>query len=321
MNSSIKDLTKIILSYENVIIAGHVNPDADAVGSCLALGLFLKGIGKNVKVLLEDYNEKYNIINGSELIFKGDLEKLENGLFIALDSGDKRRLGKFTDIFDNAEKTMVIDHHISNDYYGDYNFVDAKAAATCEIIYKLLSEMGEISKEIAENIYAGIITDTGGLKHRSTTPETFDIVASLIKKGINFTEIYNEVFFVKSMIEHTIFSKIIANIEFVEGYPLAYAFIDRKTLEKVGATQKDLDGITEYINNIRGIEAALFVYELEDGNKLSFRSKNLDVSKIAKSLGGGGHVNAAGASKRGNSLEIIEMVIDLIKNEMDEHGY
>ena len=317
----LKDLAEIILSYEKIIIAGHVNPDGDAVGSCLALGLFLKSKGKDVFVLLEEYNERYNILNGAELVYKGELKDLKPQIFIALDSGDKKRLGAFAKVFDNAEKTVVIDHHISNDNYGDYNYVDCTASATCEIIYKIISEMGGLDKAMAENLYAGLITDTGGLRHKNTTADTFEIASSLIKKDINFTEIYSEVFFAKSLTEHLIFTKVISDIEFLKDYPIAYAFASREMLLETGSTQKDLDGIVEYINNIRGVCVAVFAYELEDGIKLSMRSKSLDVSRVAKKIGGGGHVNAAGASVKATLECALDKVINIIKSEMDENGY
>ena len=157
-------IIKVIKNHENILILTHVKPDGDAVGSVFALASALKKIDKNASILFDEYNKKFNLIATQK--FESYVNKDKIDLIIVLDCGAKNRLGKHEYLLDEKNKVKInIDHHISNDYFCDYNYVDAEASSTSEIIYEFIKKMDLLDDKIAAAIYAGIISDTGGFCH------------------------------------------------------------------------------------------------------------------------------------------------------------
>ena len=191
-NNSLDEIRKVIESSRVIVLAGHTGPDGDAVGSVLALAMSLKTYGKEVCVLLENYGDKYDMIPGKELIRYTDYKALNPELFLALDCADENRLGSAWEVCQRSAKKICIDHHISNTYYGDFNYVDPKASSTSEIIFQLLNGWLPLNHDTATALYAGILFDTGGFRHTSVRPETFYSAAELLKYHIDASFLYNE---------------------------------------------------------------------------------------------------------------------------------
>ncbi len=308
-------LKDTLCDCKKIIIAGHINPDGDAVGACFAFALCMKEIGKQPVILLDNYSCKYSFLKGSEFIYDGDYSELSGDAFVALDTSSVDRFS--SEAFKVYERTaikIVIDHHISNVCFADYNFVVADASSTSEIMYDAVTEFIKPTKDIAECIYTGIIFDTGGFRHGSTTPKTQRIAAELIALGIDFSHIYTEIMQIHSFEEAKIFGIALDRLVLDESYPIAYSFLTIEDMKRANATYNDLDGVVEYLLNIRGVQASFLITERpENITKASIRSKQIDVSKVAGMFGGGGHKKAAGATLLGTVDQACETMLNALK--------
>lgn len=316
MDANSTEIYQILSESNDIALGCHVNPDGDAIGSTLGFALCLSLMGKKPVVLIEDYSEKYSFIKGSEFIFKGNLDELKPDLFISLDCGSSDRLGSAEAVFNRAEKTLAVDHHVSNTNFATYNIVYPESSSTCEVVYEMVKNFCVLNHDIAEALYTGIITDTSCFKHNSTSPRTLEVAAQLIKFGIDFSDIQTRVLYSHTKEETAVFIKAVQKYKIED--KICYSFLTKEEiLNDCKADYKDLDGIVEYLLNFEGVEVSVFVYEKPDGTKkISMRSKKLDISKIAMKHNGGGHKLAAGATMNTSVEEAIQTIINEIKNEL-----
>ncbi len=294
-NHTKEEIWKVIDQAETIYISGHINPDGDAIGACLAFGSALEQAGKKVTVLLEPYAPKYDVIPNGHLLGKADGKA---DLFIALDCGDRARLGDAEQHFLQAERTVNIDHHSSNTCYGQWNYVQGDASSTCEIVYGFLKGKYPVDEKIASGIYAGIIYDTGGFRHSSTSPATMRVAGELMEYGIPFTAIYSRFFDSRRFSELKIMGQAFENAELLFDAKVICATITAAEIAACHGTNKELDAIVNYLKGVEGVEIACFLYEkTETDVKASFRSADgRDVCALAQKFGGGGHVKAAGCT-------------------------
>ncbi len=299
MNNSFEEIYAVFNDSTSIAIAGHQNPDGDAIGACLALALALKKCGKDVTVLLEPYKGMYDVIPGKNLILAPEkYDMVDAELFVALDCGDLMRLGEAASVFGRTAKQVNIDHHISNGYYGQYNFVDGEASSTCELIYRLLRDVVDLDKDIATALYAGILYDTGGFRHTSTSPATMNAAAELMTYDIPFNRIHNDFFESKSFQEMKIIGRAFQNaLQRFEGKFL-YSTIALSEMEDFGCTYHDVGAVISQLKSVQGTGIACFLYEKEPNVvKASFRCEDgYDVCQLASVFGGGGHQKAAGCT-------------------------
>jgi len=311
-----KKINDIIGDAKTIGIAGHVRPDGDCMGSCMSLYNYLK---KNrpdldVRVFLD---KKFNIIENTDQIITTGYDGTKCDLFISLDTASLDRLGLNLPFYENAKRTACIDHHASNDGYADYNYILPKASSASEVLYDLLDE-DLIDKSIAEPMYMGIAHDSGVFRFQSTTPKTMRIAANMIEKGVNVNMILEETFFRKTYNQMMVTAKIQSEAVLALDGKCIYGYCTSEMMEEYGVTTKDLDAVVASIRNVDGVEVAMFLYQLsEDSYKVSLRSKNyVDVSKIAVENGGGGHVRAAGAEIHGELNDIINKLLNRIKQDI-----
>ena len=312
-------INDIIGDAKTIGIAGHVRPDGDCMGSCMSLYNYLK---KNrpdldVRVFLEFVDKKFNIIENTDQIITTGYDGTKFDLFISLDTASLDRLGLNLPFYENAKRTACIDHHASNDGYADYNYILPKASSASEVLYDLLDE-DLIDKSIAEPMYMGIAHDSGVFRFQSTTPKTMRIAANMIEKGVNVNMILEETFFRKTYNQMMVTAKIQGEAVLALDGKCIYGYCTSEMMEEYGVTTKDLDAVVASIRNVDGVEVAMFLYQLsEDSYKVSLRSKNyVDVSKIAVENGGGGHVRAAGAEIHGELNDIINKLLNRIKQDI-----
>ena len=267
-------------------------------------------MGKSVCVLLDEGHEKNRVIPGQELIWREEEPPAVSSVFICLDCGSAERLGKSQKAMRMSNVTVCIDHHISHEKdFTKYTCLEPNATSTCELVYKLIKPTGLMDKDIASAIYAGMLTDTGGFRHPSVTSETMKIAADLLAYEIPFTELCNELLRRHSLIETLVFRGALNNLQMIEKGKVSLATMNAKEMAEVEGRARDTDGIAEYMLGIRGVEASIFLYEKAEGEvKISMRSNNINISKIAQSFGGGGHIYAAGASARGEINEIARRI-------------
>lgn len=300
---------------KSIYLASHVQPDGDNIGSLLALGLALKKMNKNVFMLKTDNIPKdFMFLPNIDLIKEYDESDID--LFIALDSSDEERLGSNKELLQKANNIINIDHHLSNTNFGDINIVDSYAAATCEIVFKLIKKMGiEIDKDIATCLFTGISTDTGSFMYENANEETHLIAAELIRIGIDKQEININIWQNKSLINTKLFIKTLETLKTYFDDKVAIVEVTRDNLRSIGASMEDSEGVVSFVRDIEGVEVSIMLKEFEENEiKVSMRSKRyVDVSKVCSLFGGGGHKKAAGCTINSNLKEAKKDLIEALE--------
>lgn len=301
INKQLGEAIEVINKSKNIFIASHINPDGDNLGSMLALGLALKKIGKKTYFLKSDDTPKdFKFLPSINLLRKfEELNEKDIDVFIAVDSSDLDRLGRNKDYIQSSNNVINIDHHISNTNFGNINIVDPKASATGELIFDLIKAMDiELDEDIATCIYTAISTDTGSFKYESVTYRTHEIVAQLIKVGINKKNININLYESRSMERTRLFIKALSDLRTYNKDQIAAVKIKNKMLEETKSKMEDTEGIVSFIREIDSVEVACLLKEVDENEtRISLRSKNfVDVASICNVFDGGGHVRAAGCT-------------------------
>lgn len=302
---------------DNILVTAHVNPDGDAIGSTLAMLQILRAMGKNVAAYIDDKIPKnFTVMPFAEEIRQPrEDEKFSADLLLILDTSPDR-IGKVKNLTDAP--ILNIDHHITNNGDEGDLYVDANAAATCEIIFQLCKELdAEISKNVAVCLYTGLATDTGFFNYSNTRPSTLRAAADLVEAGVE-PNLISEQVEIRSFRDIQIMSAALQTTKLFYGGKVAGMFIDRELYKQVETTE----GLIDLIRVIDGVEVAFLLTEKErDVCRVSMRSKGVEVSSIAKRLGGGGHVRAAGCTINENLDTSKRLLIRTIGEFMIENGY
>ena len=312
LNNSMKIvLNDILKGKKSVALGGHVRPDGDCVGSCMGLYHYLREQYPDIctDVYLEEVPEAYSIIKGTDEVKTQIDDSAVYDLFICLDCGDVQRLGFSGPLFENAKETLCIDHHISNDAFADYNYIVPDASSTSELVYNM-ADRDKISLASAEALYMGIVHDTGVFQYSCTSPETMEIAAELMRKGINGSEIIDKTYYEKSYIQNQILGRALLESMLIMDKKCIVSVIRQKSMKFFQAQPSDLEGIVSQLRQTKGVEVAIFLHEISPQQfKVSLRSKGkVDVSEIAQYYGGGGHVRAAGVTMEGSSHDVINNI-------------
>mgnify|MGYP000992013291 FL=1 len=304
-------LEEKLLSAKKVAITGHVNPDGDCIGSVLAIYNYISTAYPEIKLsaYLEEFSDKFMFLKNSENIRQSVEEDEEFDLLICVDSADIQRLGFSEVLLQKSKESINIDHHVTNTKFTDETCLEADASSTAEVIYTLLNKE-KIDKAVAECLYTGMVHDTGVFRYSCTSPKTMRIAADLMEKGIDYTTIVDESFYEKSYLQNQILGRTLLESILILDGKCIFSYVNRKTMNFYEVTKKDLDGIIEQLRQTRGVEVAIFLYEVETQKyKVSLRSKNkVDVSKIASLFGGGGHIRAAGCTMDGTVHDIVNNI-------------
>ena len=318
-----EDLASQLKQVKTVAIAGHVKPDGDCVGSCLATYNYIATWFPEIEVdlYLEPIPNIFKFLKNADKICHGCESDKQYDLCIVQDCGDTGRLGKAVKYFDTARRTVCIDHHISNLSFADENYIFPEVSSTSELVFGLLEEEN-IKKEIAECIYVGFVHDTGVFQYSSTSSKTMGVAGILMDKGIDFSRIVDETYFAKTFGQNKILGQALLNSElYLDGQMIA-TVITRAEMDRYQVMPRHLEGIVSQMRNTKGVEAAVFLYENEEGSwKLSLRSNGkVNVAEIAVRHGGGGHVRAAGATMEGEAQEVIQAVLEEIQEQLSAWG-
>lgn len=287
-----------IKNAENIVIMAHEAPDGDAIGSCLAMCLVTRNMGKNSYVLMKDIPENFSYLPGKEFVIKeSEIETFD--LAIVLDCPNiKRVYPEFIPYFENAKVKVEIDHHNRNDMFADYNIVNHVSPATAQILVSSFEYLGiEITKEIGTCLLTGVITDTNGFRNSNVTVESFEFASWALSKGINLSKIYKQSMLTMTKEKFEAEKLAMNRLEFFADGKIAFTYMTIADELDLGLKPGDKDGIVEIGKSIEGVEVSIFLYEKEKGYKASLRSNEyVNVSEVCLMFGGGGHIKAAGAN-------------------------
>ncbi|SHE84055.1 phosphoesterase RecJ domain-containing protein [Caldanaerobius fijiensis DSM 17918] len=306
------EIVKLLKSAKKVLIVTHVSPDGDGIGSTLALLHGLNQLGIEGHVVIDDeVPEGFAFLPQSGKILRYPHEM--DGYYdvaVAIDCSDEERMGNVKELYMRLPVKINIDHHISNTMYADYNVVDSNAGASAELVYQLLKLLGvEFDSDISTCLYCSLATDTGRFMYSNTTSITHEIAGDLLNNGADLRKIAEEIFEKKTLNQVLLIGKAISTLNVVEDGTIAYITVTKAMLDECGARPGDTEGLVYYPKSIDGVEIGLLFKEEDDRIKVSFRSKKVDVSKIAAIFGGGGHVLASGCFLEMPMSEAVEKVV------------
>ena len=302
---------------DNILILTHQSPDGDCIGSGFALHDILSAIGKKSCVVCSDeFPRKFDFLTS----VPNNLD-FEPETIVAVDVADTQLLGKYQEIYGDKVQ-LCIDHHISNTGYAEHTLLEENAAAACEVIYKLAYEMGiELSDHSASCIYTGIATDTGCFKYENTSAETHEIVAKLMRKhNLKYAKINREMFDIKSIGRLKMESVVTEIMEYYLNNKLTMICITGDILKKMDVDSNDLDGCASLPLQVENVEVGVTIKQnTENTYKISMRSANdVNVSAICQTLGGGGHIKAAGCLLEGTLDEVKTVIIETVRKVLEE---
>jgi phosphoesterase RecJ-like protein len=317
--SILSEVITVLGAARTIFIAAHIQPDGDTIGSQLALRNVLVAAGKRVTLSLDDkIPENLNFLKGIK-----DIAPREPGsedVFIYLDGSDSRRYGKALNRLKSGSRPVIlIDHHTTNEPFGDLNLVDTDTASTAEIVYELLRAMGApITPGTAQALLTGIVTDTMGFRTSATTPETLQKATELVRAGASIPQIVEQVYNRRSYAALRVLGYAIEHSK-LEGH-LIWSSVDYNTLKQLGLNGNGTSGIVNQLLTVADARIAFFLAERQDGLvDLSFRSRTgTDVSDIARRLGGGGHKQAAGALLAPPFATAAQRVLDAVRLEFPD---
>jgi phosphoesterase RecJ-like protein len=304
--SPLAEAVALLGAHDEVVLACHVNPDGDALGSMLALGLALRAQGK--KVVASFGSEPFEVpspyrgLPGLDLLVPSDDVPASPALLVTFDTGSVDRLGSLADRVESAREVLVVDHHASNTRFGTLNLVEESAASTASIVVELLDALGAtLSRDVAACVYTGLATDTGSFKYRSTTPEVHRLAARLLETGLRHDLINREIWdtasfgYVKAL--GLACARAVLEPDAAGGLGMVWTAVGAEDLHRYDLVLADVEGVIDVLRMTAEAEVAVVVKtDPEDGLlKVSTRSKGaLDVGAVCVSLGGGGHRFAAG---------------------------
>ena len=314
MNSQIEldSIIDVINRAQKIGVFAHVSPDGDAIGSGLGLYLGLKQLKKEVEVVFDDCSSSFDFLPAREVVKKeGDKEGYD--LAIALDCASRARLFDPVGSFDKSKVKISIDHHASNTFFADYNYVENHSPAVCKTLIKIFKRLNiSIDLEIGTCFMAGIITDSGGFRYSDVDDETFEFAAQMLDVGVNISDIYYRTFDLKTKAQFELSTIATSRLKFYAKDRIALTYITMEDIKKTKSQLGDHEGIVSVGRNIEGVEVSIFLREDDDGTyKVSLRSNNnVKVSEIAEVFGGGGHDRASGCTI---DLPLEEAIKKLVK--------
>jgi len=314
-------LFELLNKFSSYIITTHVNPDPDAIGSEIAIADILKQLNKKFRIINKsetpynikflDYENLIEVFNEIKHISVFD----ESEAAIVLDLNHLDRTSIMENSFRNFKgKIICIDHHMNAENFTEFNFIDESKSSTGEIIFDFINSNSflKINYQIALALYAAIMTDTGSFRFSKTNSELHRKVAKLLEFGLNTEEIYDQIYSQYDFSRNKMLGYALTTIKISESGKISYMIITQSMLKEANGIEADVDGFVNFALNTKGVKIGILFFELENGIKISYRSKEkIPVNQLAEKFKGGGHLNAAGSRLHHVHLdEIIPQVID-----------
>jgi phosphoesterase RecJ-like protein len=314
-------ISNALRDARTVGVASHIRPDADALGSTIAFALWLRDCGKEVTAYNEEGSTaKFHYLPCHEIVSLPPATPQKFDIFVALDTSVKNRLGTVNKAIAPGTTILNIDHHISNENYGDVNFIDASAPATGQILLEFFHHVGaRVSAEMATNLFAAISTDTGSFQYAGTNERTFAAASHLISCGVDVPGLSRAMYDSQPRRRFELLRHALNTAEFHCDDRIATFSLPMDLVERLKVLPEDNEGIIDHLRSIDGVEAAVFFEELPEGKvRVSARSKfpRIDVCKVCKQFEGGGHAMAAGARVDGTLAQVKNDFLKALSDEI-----
>jgi phosphoesterase RecJ-like protein len=313
----LKEIAETVRRGKNFLVASHENPEGDAIGSILALGWGLRKLGKKVTVFNSDpVPETLAFLPGAREIVRRAPKNDRFDAAFALDCGDRKRLGETFPDAERIGRLINVDHHGSNTRFGDVNWVDPGASSAAEMVFDLLREMSvRINLPIAENVYAGILTDTGSFHYSNTTAKTFAVARECILAGVEPWKISEKVYENQPIARLRLLPLVLKTLKLEEEGRVSLVVVTRQMLARAGASPALTEDFINFPRSVKGTEVALLFREVGPKKyRVSLRSRGkVDVSRISRVFQGGGHPNAAGCTVAGPLAEVRAKVLKQVR--------
>ncbi|MCR8642145.1 bifunctional oligoribonuclease/PAP phosphatase NrnA [Paenibacillus sp. N1-5-1-14] len=321
-HSQLQQAADFLRSHDNYVVVAHVQPDGDAAASTAAMGWMLQQLGKSFTMANScDIPSKFHFLPG--------VTKIQEGLtgdasctfptIISVDCADFSRIGEISALFGESYELLNIDHHPTNDCFGNVHLIQPEAAATVEILYDLAAELNlTLDRDFANLIYAGLLTDTGGFRYASTSSKVMRMASELLDLGAQGPELAERLLERMTVEQMVVLQMALPTLSFSADRQIAWLIATTELIEASHATNEDLDGLVNYPRNIEGVEVGiLFKQRGPDVYKVSLRSAGkVDVAQIAKHFGGGGHVRASGLTMEGDIDTIMAKLLEEVGKKL-----
>lgn len=307
---------KVLQNAQRVLIVAHQKPDGDAIGASLGLWHWLNENNKETEIYCRnDVPDQFLFLPGADKIkSNSDLFKQQWDVVIVCDSGDLKYAGIHEHVADLHEDTVLIniDHHASNQNFGHYNLVNSKASSTAEVVFNFFREIEyEINKEIAKCLLTGVFTDTGGFSNAATNERALYMAAEFSAKGASLSDVYRATVSNKNLEVMKLWGKVLSRLRQNE-FGIAHTYVLKTDLYEGGLNEEAVAGLSNYLSHLKDAKAVFVIFERDDGQiKVSMRTfrDDIDLSKLALAVGGGGHKKASGFTVPGR----LEMVGDEVR--------
>jgi len=287
-----------IRAADTVLLGCHMNPDGDAIGSMVALGLGLKQLDKKVSMICADPVPKmYATLPGIDRVVRYVPVKKRFDLAVAVDCSYRHMLGEAQRAFEQAAAVMAFDHHLERDAFGPIDVIDKDAAAMAEVVYPILKKLRvKITRAIAENLLTSIIVETNSFRLSAVRGRTFRISAELTRTGIDYSRLSERVYWAVKKEAALLMGVCLQRSQFMKGGQLVWAYVRKRDFQKFGGRDEDVDAVPDELRAIQGVKVVVFFRETKDGClRISLRSKKgINVAALARQYGGGGHYDVAG---------------------------
>ncbi|MDT8317643.1 MAG: bifunctional oligoribonuclease/PAP phosphatase NrnA [bacterium] len=321
MTRKLDQVVDFIQKNKRFLVASHLNPDGDAIGSTLALAMALMKMGKNVVA----YNGncvpyQYKHLPGADLIVNTIVSESRFDAVFVLDCSEPQRVGPDFKRSLSTKEWINIDHHLSNETFTDLSYIDTTACSTGYLVYNLIKRLPlEIERDIAENIYTTIVTDTGSFRYSNSNIEAFAAASELVALGVSPWDVANKIYESQPIERVKLLSFVLETLEHSTTGAVASIVVTKDMMDRAGIGHEATDGFVNYPRSIEGVEVAFLVREIgEKRYKISYRSKGkVNVAAVAEEFGGGGHRNAAGCVMEGELSDVRNRASEALESQID----
>lgn len=320
---SLETIADELRAADKIVVATHLNPDGDAIGSARAMELTLLALDKDVVVYVPDacVPTEYEFIRPSTLTTEIPADISERTL-ICVDCGNASRV-KNDELLERAQRVLNVDHHGDNTHFGHANHVRASAACAAQLVWEIAGHLGVTpTPELATAVYVGLVTDTGRFQYSNTTPESFEIAGSLMRAGVDTHDVFSRIFETVSFTRSKLLGRALERAIRSDDGLIVATHLRQQDFEECGAIEDDAEGVVDALRSVEGTYVAAFLRDLPEGSehlrKGSLRTtrEDIDVSAVARTWNGGGHRQAAGFNTSDDLEAVVERVDDAIRSQL-----